>query len=74
MIERFYRLKCADCPTTAEYANKDEAKARGWAFTHGEKDCYCPACAFRHRHTGKGGAKPGQLPGQIAISEVKDSA
>jgi len=74
MIKKVYKFDCDDCKTVSEYATKDEAKARGWAIGHGEKTCYCPACAFRHRNTGRSGAKPNQIKGQISISEVQNSA
>lgn len=69
MIEKFYRFKCADCPTVREYPNKEEAQSRGWAIARGGKICYCPACALKHRNVGKGGCKSA-LPGQIQISEI----
>lgn len=68
MIEKFYRFKCADCPTSKEYKTKDEAKSFGWATADGGKECYCPACAFRHRSPGRLGVrKPGDV--QISIGE-----
>ena len=75
MIEKIFRFKCDDCKNvTREFNDKDEAKAFGWAVARGEKNCYCPACAFKHRNTGCGGAKSKVIEGQISISEVQDSA
>lgn len=78
MIEKIYRFTCDDCKMSKEYTNKDKPKDYGWAVAHGGKICYCPACAFRHRNTGCGGAKGKvkgkSIEGQISISEVQDSA
>lgn len=73
-VEKFYRFSCKDCRTKAEYPDKDAARAMGWALARGEKECYCPRCAFNHRNTGKGGAKAYGSAEQIVISEVRDSA
>jgi len=75
MIEKFYRFTCADCGFARDYKDKDEPRNRGWAVSHGEKNCYCPACAFKHRNTGcKGTQKTKPNVKQIEISEVQDSA
>lgn len=69
MIEKIYRFKCVDCPTEGEYKNKDEAQAWGWAVAYGGKKCYCPACAPKHRNTGRGGFRKGTGE-QLAIGEI----
>ena len=76
MIVKYYEFSCDDCKKVkAQYKDKDEAKAYGWALARGEKICYCPACAFKHGNTGKLGAKSkAVIEGQISISEVQDSA
>ncbi len=77
MIEKYYEFTCDDenCKRViGRYKNKDAAKAHGWAIGHGEKKCYCPSCAFRHRNTGCGGVKNKISEGQITISEVQSSA
>lgn len=69
MIKKVYKFTCADCPTKGEYKDKDEARAFGWAIASGGKECYCPACAFRHRSPGRLGVqKP--LTGQISFDEA----
>lgn len=74
LIEKVYKLKCADCPTKKEYPSLKKAQEFGWAIAHGGKKCYCPACAFKHRNTGCGGAKKTSTGEQIKISEVQSSA
>lgn len=76
MIVKYYEFSCDDCKKVkVQYKDKDEAKAFGWAVGRGEKKCYCPGCAFKHRNTGKNGAKgKAVIKGQISISEVHDSA
>lgn len=72
-VEKLYRLTCLDCGTKGEYPDKDTARNRGWALARGEKICYCPACAFKHRNTGCKGANKSNA-NQITISEVQNSA
>ncbi len=75
MIAKFYEYACDDCKKVkARYTDKNEAKAFGWAVARGDKICYCPACAFKHRNTGKNGAKSKVIEGQISINEVQNSA
>lgn len=68
MIERFYRFTCEDCKLESDYDDKDKARKSGWAIARDGRTCYCPACAFKHRNTGKGGAKA------IITKGVQDSA
>jgi len=73
-IEKYYRFKCADCPTVKEYPNKDKAQDYGWAIARGGKECYCPACALKHRSTGCNGAKPvNNAFKQLTINEVTNA-
>ena len=69
MIEKVYKFKCADCETKKEYKDKDEARAFGWAIASGGKDCYCPACSFRHRSPGRNGVQK-QNGKQLRIGEA----
>ncbi len=74
MIVKYYEFTCDDCKSVVQkYSDKDEAKNFGWAIARGDKNCYCPACAFKHRNTGKNGAKSKVIEGQISINEVQNS-
>lgn len=73
MIVKLYRFACDDCPTIAEYSNKDAAKAVGWAKGTGNNKCYCPACAPNHRNTGRCGFNNAGSNGkQMLIDEVQE--
>lgn len=74
MIAKFYEYACDDCKKVkVRYSYKKEGEAFGWAVARGGKNCYCPACAFKHRNTGKNGAKSKVIEGQISINEVQNS-
>ena len=49
---------CDDCRKVLEvFKSHKAAIAAGWAVSRDYKNCYCPHCAPKHRHTGRGGAK-----------------
>lgn len=53
---------CDDCKKVAHhFKNEQSALAAGWAVAHGRKNVWCPSCAPKHRHVGRGGA-PSPLP------------
>lgn len=48
---------CDDCKKNfGRFKSYDEAKNAGWAIGRGRRNCYCPKCAPRHRHVGRGAA------------------
>lgn len=71
---------CDDCKkVTARFISIDVARKQGgWCVVRGRDDCYCPSCAPRHRHVGRGGAKnhKSQLPkgwAQPSLLELVDN-
>ena len=50
---------CDDCKKVkARFISIDVARQQfGWCVVRERDECYCPSCAPRHRHVGRGGAK-----------------
>lgn len=49
---------CDDCnKELVKFKSHKAAIAAGWAVSRDYQKCYCPNCAPKHRHTGRGGAK-----------------
>ncbi len=68
---------CDDCRNdAAKFTNTKRAQSAGWAVAKGRKNCYCPKCAPKHRHTGCKGAplpparQPDWLPAGYIQTEI----
>ena len=46
---------CDGCKTgVGRFKSYEAAKGAGWAIGRGRRNCYCPNCAPRYRHVGRG--------------------
>lgn len=46
---------CDGCPNgCGKFRSYEAAKKAGWAIGRGRRTCFCPKCAPRHRHVGRG--------------------